>query len=127
MGSRILGALWVTIGRPDQLGTDFVAQGARVGAVDLDQVASRVSDVKLDLATGQLVEVPTLRLAIVHPARAGLPENGFKVVHFEREVVVPRSSRASLKQVDLKLADLEPLHGIPEVGVSIFSAPKTSV
>ena len=83
VGPRIAGILRVAIAQPGKLGAYLVAEPGSVRAVDLDQVASRVSDVELDLAARQLVQVPAHRVPIVRPPGAGLAIGGLEVVDLE--------------------------------------------
>jgi hypothetical protein len=83
--------------------------------IDLDEVAAGVAQVELRRVAGQLEEVVAERVVVVGADLARAAVHGREVVDREGEVVMARRVRGALEEVDLRVAEAQPLHGHAEV------------
>lgn len=102
--------------------------GVGVRPVDLDQVAAGVANVELDLPAWQFVEVVAHRVAVVDAAFPRQSKDRVEVVHREGEVVIHGRASRSLEEVQLEVADSQPLHWEAEVrGVDLLGTEKLDI
>lgn len=96
------------VGEPAQLGELRAVERVGIGPVELDQVAGGVAEVELYLAGRQLDELRAPRLGALEllDDAVGLVE----VVDGQADVVLRRRIALVLEEVELQVADAEPLH-----------------
>jgi S-adenosylhomocysteine hydrolase len=84
--------------------------------VDLHQVAGRVSHVHLNDVAGQLHEVVAEGDMVKGAAALGHPVDRLEVGDGDPEMVMAGRLQIALEQMQLRVAERQPLHGDAEVG-----------
>jgi hypothetical protein len=99
----------------DYLAPNIIAQSPSIGSVDLDQIAAWVANVKLHLAARKFAEKVAHGFGVVQAPIASCSKDRLEIVDGKCEVVVSGSVCVPDREMQLQVADPQPLHGESKV------------